>query len=460
MEGRILEFTKALRSGGVPVSQAESLDAMQALCSLGVQDRMLFRQSLRATLVKRREDLDLFDELFPVFFEGKDGTYPELQNALQDMTEEEAQALAQALRQLKSRLAQALQRLLEGRSLTPDQQRQLAAMTGLNRARDFHYKEWMIRRMQRALQHDGVRDAMREIAELLQQLGFSKDRLQQLRDMLQENIDAETDFLEQFAGQRIAENLADRPPPPDPDEVMNQPFGYLDEEDMDVLRQEVRRLSAKLRTRISLKQKKEKSGRLDLRNTLRRNLRYGTVPVELSYRRRQKQPKLVVICDISTSMRYCSELMLSLVFAMQDQMSRTSAFAFNDHLEYITPDFQEMGPKEAVEAVLARMPPGYYSTDLGGSLREFRSQFFDRVDHRTTLLMVGDGRNNYRDPELEIFKTMARRSRQTVWLNPEPPMLWGSGDSDMLDYLPFCQKVFQVQTMAELADAVDEWLTV
>ena len=460
MEVQILHFAKALRAGGVPVSQAETLDAMQAMQRLGIQEKLRFRQSLRVTLIKNSADLELFDELFPVFFEGKDGLPPDMQDIVETMSEAEAQALAQALRQLKADLAEALKRLLRGEKLTPEQLQRLATMAGLNHTRDFRFKDWMVQRMQRALQHDAVRDAMREMAELLAQMGFSKARLQELRAMLQANMEAESDFLAQFAGQRITENMEAKPPAPDVDEVMNQPFGHLDEEEMDVLRREVRRLSAKLRTRISLRQKREKSGHLDLKATLRQNLRFGTVPFKLSYRRKQKQPKLVVICDISTSMRYCSELMLSLVFAMQDQISKTQAFAFNDHLEYITPDFEGHSSREAVDAVLVRMPPGHYSTDLGGSLREFQRRHFDQIDHRTTLLMVGDARNNYRDPALDIFKVMAQRSRFTIWLNPEPPMLWGSGDSDMLAYLPHCKHVFQVQTMAELATAVDEWLTV
>ncbi len=460
MEVRILQFVKALRAGGVPVSQAETLDALHAMQHLGIREKPLFRQSLRVTLVKKATDLALFDELFSTFFEGQAGKSPDMHDIMAEMSDAEAQALAQALRQVKADLAEALKRLLQGDKLTPEQLQRLATMVGLHRTRDFRFKDWMVQRMQKALQHDAVREVMREMAELLAQMGFSKARLQELRDLLQENMEAEVDFLAQFAGQRITANMEAKPPAPDADEVLNQPFGHLDEEEMEVLRQEVRRLAARLRTRIALRQKRDRSGHLDLKATLRQNLRFGAVPFQLSYRRQQKQPQLVVICDISTSMRYCSELMLSLVFAMQDQISKTNAFAFNDHLEYITPDFARLSAREAVEAVLTRMPPGHYSTDLGGSLQEFRQQYFDRIDHRTTLLMVGDARNNYRDPALDIFKVMAQRSRRTIWLNPEPPMLWGSGDSDMLTYRPYCQHVFQVQTMAELAAAVDEWLTV
>ncbi len=317
----------------------------------------------------------------------------------------------------------------------------------------------MVRRMQAALQHDSVRRAMAEIAQLLEQVGFSKERLDELRAMLQANIEAETGQLQNFAGQRITDNMQARPPSEDVEDLLHAPFGRLGEDEMNVLRQEVRRLSAALRSRISLRQKRQKTGTLDLKSTIRRNLGHGGVPFTLSYKRRQKKPRLVVICDVSTSMRYCTELMLSLIHAMQDQISRTYAFAFNDHLEYITPDLAHGSAQEAVDRVLVRMPPGHYSTDLGGSLAEFDREWLDLVNHRTTLLMVGDGRNNFRDPETGIFQEMARRCTRTIWLNPEPPMLWGTGDSDMNEYLPFCDHVLQVQTMAELTAAVDELLT-
>ena len=128
METRILQFAKALRAGGIPVSQAETLDAMQAMLSIGISEKQQFRRSLRATLIKNAPDLELFDELFPIFFEGVDGAPPDMQNIMEGMSDEEAQALAQALRQLKADLAEALKRLLKGEQIDA----RTAAATGLH----------------------------------------------------------------------------------------------------------------------------------------------------------------------------------------------------------------------------------------------------------------------------------------------------------------------------------------
>jgi hypothetical protein len=104
------------------------------------------------------------------------------------------------------------------------------------------------------------------------------------------------------------------------------------------------------------------------------------------------------------------------------------------------------------------MPPGHYNTDLGLSLENFFDQFLDKLDNRSTLIVVGDGRNNYNDPRLDIFGNLSHRSRRTVWLNPEPSTLWGSGDSDMLRYASYCDSILQVSNLSELTTAVDRLL--
>lgn len=456
MEERIVKFIAALRSGGVRVSLAESADAFKAVDNLGIQDRDAFRLSLRATLVKEAADLGTFEELFPLFFDGSEA--PPLMNLTEDLTEEEAAMLAEALRQFGERLREMLERLLRGEQLSKEELEQLGQMVGLNQADDLRYREWMARRMQRALQFDEVRKAMEEVMQLMAQMGMNKQRMEQMRQLIQANMQGLEEQLRQFAGQKIAENMSEQRPEDGLDGLMDRPFNALSDDDMHKLRKEVRRLAALLRSRVALRQKRAKTGQLDAKATIRANLRHGSVPFDIKHRDRKVKPKLVVICDISTSMRYCSELMLSLVYELQDLVTKTHAFAFIDHLEYITPDFQGNDANQAIGQVLVRMPPGYYSTDMGHGLQNFADDYLDTIDSRTTLIVVGDGRNNYNDPRLDIFSMMARRSRRTLWLNPEMPMMWGTGDSDMLEYAPICDTILQVSTLAELTAAVDRLL--
>jgi hypothetical protein len=452
MESRILQLIAALRASGVRVSLAESAEAFSAVDLLGIEDKETFRLSLRATLIKDVRDIPVFDKLFPLFFGRGE---PPLSNLEQDLTPEEASKLAEALKHFNERLKDRLERLMRGEKLSKEELEQLAQMVGLNNTEDLRYQNWMAQRMERALGFPEVREALQKLMETLQQMGMNRERLDQMRDLIQQNMQGLQQQLSQFAGERIAENLSERPRDEGIDGLMNRPFRSLTDEDKKRLQREVTRLAAALRTRIALRQKRAKTGQLDAKATIRTNLKHSGVPIEIKHRDRVRKPRIVVICDISTSMRFCSELMLTFLYALQGQVRKTHAFAFIDHLEYISGDLASTTGDEAIANVLRRMPSGYYNTDLGYSLKNFDDEYLDTLNGQTTFIVVGDGRNNYNDPRLDIFSNLARRSARTIWLNPEPPTLWSTGDSDMHQYAPLCNTVLKVSTLAELTAAVD-----
>lgn len=458
MESRILQLITALRASGVRISLAESAEAFSATDLMGIQNREEFRLSLRATLVKDARDLPVFDKLFPLFFGS--GQPPMMGGDLsENLTPEEAEMLAEALRQMADQLRQRMERLMNGKPLSREELEQLAEMIGLkNTPGDLRYQNWMAQRMMRAMDFPEVREALKELIQQLAEMGMSRDRLEEMRELIQQNMRGMERQMNQFAGERIAENLSEQPPGQASDDLLNRPFRALSDADKGNLQREVRRIAAALRTRIALRQKRAKTGQLDAKATIRSNLKHQGVPMEIRHRDRIKKPRIVVICDISTSMRFCSELMLSFLFALQGQVKKTHAFAFIDHLEYISGDFDGHNADEAIQSVLWRMPAGSYNTDLGWSLQNFNDDFLDMLNGHTTLLIVGDGRNNYNDPRLDIFQHMARRASRTIWLNPEPPAMW-NGDSDMPRYAPICDNIFKVGTLAELASAVDALMT-
>jgi uncharacterized protein len=457
MESRILQLIAALRSSGVRVSLAESTEAFSAVDLMGIQNRETFRLSLRATLIKDAKDIPTFDKLFPLFFGS--GQPPLMGgNPMDDLTPEEAQMLADALRQFAQELRQRMERLMNGEQLSKSELEALAQFVGLNQVEDLSYQNWMAQRMMRALAFPEVREALKELMEQLAQMGMSRERIDQMRELIQQNMQGMQDQLNQFAGERIAENLSENPRQDNIDGLMNRPFNALSDADKKLLQHEVQRLAAALRTRIALRQKHAKSGQLDPKATIRANLKYQGVPMEIRHRDRVRKPRIVVICDVSTSMRFCSELMLSFLYALQGQVRKTYAFAFIDHLESISEDFNGSNADEAIASVLWRMPNGHYNTDLGSSLQNFNEDFLDTLNGQTTLLVVGDGRNNYNDPRVDIFSVMSRRAVRTIWLNPEPATMW-HGDSDMPKYAPLCSHVLKVGNLRELVAAVDQLLT-
>jgi len=424
---------------------------------MGVMDRDRFRWSLRATLVKEASDLPIFEELFPLYF-GVD--QPPMLNPQDGMSPEEQEMLQQAMDDLAGELRQLLNWLLNGRQPSQEELQELAEQAGLDRANSTQEAERYARRMQRLLHWEQLQGLLELLWELLAEMGMDPAMIRQLKERVAQNMEALEKQLEQFAGQAIGEQMIEeyQKLPPSVDELMQRPFELLTEEEMRRLRDEVRRLAARLRSHAALRQKRGRNGRLDAKSTIRANLRYGGVPMELHFRTRRLRPKLVTFLDVSTSMRPVTEFFLRLLCELQDQIQKARSFAFIDHLEEVSEDLATLEPEEAMRTITTRLPPGHYNTDFGASLRQFEADHMDAVDLRTTVIVLGDGRNNLQDPALDTFSDLGRRSRRLIWMNPEYPAQWGVGDSDMLEYAPLCNEVYQVRNLAQLAAAVDKML--
>ena len=382
-----------------------------------------------------------------------------------ELTPEQQQMLQQMLDQLLEELAQDLQRLLDwllsGQGPTQEELEEMADQAGLDNmnAMSPYAAQRAARRMQQLLNWEKLQELLDQLWEMLAEQGMDPETIEQLKQQIAENQGRLQQQLNEFAGQRMEDNRVDEAQKRKPiNDLMERSFGSLSPSEMDTLRDQVRRLAARLRTRAALRQKRGKDGKLDPKATIRANLQYGGVPFEVRFKQRRLKPKLVAILDVSTSMRPVAEFFLRMLFELQDQVQKTRSFAFIDHLEDVTPDLTSKPIDEAVYVVLTKLPSGYYNTDLGHSLRQLEADHLDAVDSRTTVIVLGDGRNNYNDPALDTFNRIGRRARKLIWMNPEYPAQWGTGDSDMLVYAPLCSEVYQVRNLAQLADAIDRIL--
>lgn len=454
MDKRMVQFIRALRAAGVRISLAESQDAMYGVDAVGAQQRDFFRSTLKATLVKEGRDQGTFDYFFPLFF---GHNQPPLQNIPDNLSPEDKQMLQDALQSLvgsMEALKELLRRLLEGRPFSQQELDQMGQQAGLNQGSEMYQRQWFERRMNRQSGMQQLQEMIEQMIEALREMGMGEQALQELREQLQQNAEGLSEQISQYVGASLAEQMANQEPDPKPD-LMDVPFSQLSQHEVDDIRDEIRRLAARLRSRASLRQKRANAGVLDPRRMMRQNMRYGGVPLELKFHTRHVKPKLVLICDVSTSMRYCAEFLLTLVYELQDVVAKTDSFIFIDDLVDISMIFEEKQPQEAVSQVLRENPPGYYSTDLGNSLKTFQHDHMSKISSRTTVIMLGDGRNNYNNPHLEIAEDMHRRARRLIWFCPEPPSQWGTGDSDMHRYAPLSNGVYKVSNLRELAGAVD-----
>ena len=201
----------------------------------------------------------------------------------------------------------------------------------------------------------------------------------EVRETVEQNGEGMREQVSRYVGQNMLQQPGDNPHRRRIDDLMNRPLSSLTDAEMDELRNHVRRLVARLRSRAALRMRHAQHGDFDVKATMRYNQRYGGVPIELKFKKHHLKPKLTVIVDVSTSMRPVTEFLLRMVYEMQDQVSKARSFAFIDDIHDISLTFVEHRPEEAIPFVLHDLPPGHYNTDLGNSLNTFCHDYMDTV---------------------------------------------------------------------------------
>ncbi len=456
MDSRVIEFVRGLRLAGVRVSLAESLDALNAVSVLGVSDKALFRESLRTTLIKESADFGVFDELFLIYFGS--GGQP-LQSGLEDLSRGEREVLKAALAAISGRIRQLLEWLTSGDGPSVEELEELARRSGVKWANSPGEARWVSRRLFRQLGYQHLEEQIFKLMAELQKMGMSAEAIEKLLGAVEANQEALAEQVSQRVGLQVARERSDRAREFHGTDLLHKPFQTLTDAEAELLRKEVQRLAAQLRSRAALRRKRGKAGKFDPKGTIRANQRFGGVPFEIKYKKRKLKPNLLLICDVSTSMRPVADFMLRMIYELQDQVAKARSFAFNADMEEISVTLAGSRAAEAISEVLYGMPPGYYATDLGNSLESFTNKWSDAISHSTSVIILGDGRNNFNSPRIDLLKWMQRRAKRLIWLNPEHRRQWGNGDSDMLDYAPICDSVYQVRNLAQLSLAVDELLT-
>jgi uncharacterized protein with von Willebrand factor type A (vWA) domain len=468
---RLEEFAGLLRKNGVRVSTAEVIDGARALVAVGVHDGQAVRSALGATLIKRAGDAAVFAELFDLFFlHGQalvDGTAgaPLLELlAAAGLTPELIERILAQLAGAVGRLgtvarmgmgmrapeiaplvrAAGLQAEI-GRIMSPLQVGYYTHRVG--QVLDLARAEAEIDAVLARLVGDGARGLTEaEIGVVRDAVAKNLARLRAaIRDYVRGEFERQNlDYFQQMAARTLAE----------------KPLSQLSDAEVAELRGEVARLARILRARVQLAPKVHRRGRLDVRRTLRRSLATGGVPFELRRReRRRRKPRLVVLCDISDSVRNVSRFMLQFVYTLQELFDRVQSFAFVSELGETTDLFRRHELDRAVELTYQGAVINVFAnSNYGRVLEQFRAGHMDKVTPRTTVIVIGDGRNNYHPSQHAILGDIRRRAKQILWLNPEAPAAWGFGDSAMREYEPHCDKLVVAHNLHSLRKVVDELL--
>ncbi|MEY3990373.1 MAG: hypothetical protein RI985_1454 [Chloroflexota bacterium] len=462
MDERLIAFIRALRGRDVRISLAESIDALRAIEAAGIDDKAVVQAALKSSLIKEASDLATFDEMFPQFF-GLDAPPPMQQpgGGLDDDAAQQMQQMLQELLDMLDELSEEdLKRLIEammGDGMTRSELRQMMerrnAMPDMSEGLPM---AWGMRMAMEGLDVPQANQLLQQMLDKLAQMGFDPNQIKQMEREIRENRAtlgqqvAEILQAEQGSGRDDEERQRNR------DELLDRPFDQFSFDDVPNFRREVTKLAARLRSQASLRMRRAQHGNPDIRRTVRANLRYQGVPMELRFRRRDLRPKLTVICDVSGSMRAAAAFMLLLVYALQDQIKRTRPFVYYRTIADITRDFQELRPEAAIRVIPDRIQGGPYQTSLGSCLTTFLQDHRGAVDRNTTVIFMGDGDDHRGIPRVEDFQELRRRAHKVLWFNPEPQWRWYREDNYMQLIAPQCDGVHVVSNLRELGVAVDQ----
>ena len=453
--GREIGFLDALRGAGVTVSLAEVLDATRAMGTIDLLDRESLREAFAACVLKRPAHRTTFDMMFDLWFPAVTGD----PTAAPDDREQPAQgegptdpeAYRDALRDL----------LLDG---DEEAMRRFArqVVQQLGRADSQPGRQsWFSYRVLRQLSPETLMASLLEALLRGQDRGGLAEKV--ARQTIAERIKAFQEMVEAEVRRRLAEDRGVEQISKTAVRPLAEQVDFLraSRNDMAELKRQVFPLARRLATRLTARRRLGRKGKLDFRRTVRASLGTGGVPLVTHHRpHKPHKPELVVLCDVSGSVAGFAHFTLMLAYALREQFTKVRAFAFIDTCDEVTRFFTPGGDvADALSRMSSEAQLVWFDghSDYGHSIEAFAEKYPDAVGPRTSLLILGDARNNYRATGSQTLKHLVQKARHAYWLNPEPSAYWGSGDSATGAYEDLLEMV-EVRNAVQLEDFVQRLL--
>ena len=454
----IADFIRILRAADVRVSPAEAIDAADVIGAVGLDDRDILKYALSQCLAKTEPEKRAFDACFDSYFMLPDmAQAPQLE--LDPKTEGDADQKTDGV---EDEMGEGREATLEGENglaqmIEQNDQAGLqaaladaAAASGLDDARLFTQQGMFTRRILDAM---GLEALDTTISQMRAE--GNNARRQQLEGGRAQVFEEVSEFVERQialrtknAGRLLREEALSR-----------IRLGNLDKSDMKIMRELIRKLAKRLATRHARRRKKAHRGMLDVRRTMRRNMSNNGLLFNLHWKRTKvERPRLVVICDVSGSVAAVSRFFLMFLYSLDEVMPRTRSFVFSNRAGEISDKMAAGDMDEVMTQALRDYGGG--STDYGMAMEDLAEAVLDEMDHRTTLLVLGDARSNFGDPGHLILKEMATRARRVIWLNPEPEASWNTGDSEMRRLGAYCSHVQVCNSVRDVDRVLDNLLRV
>ncbi|OBJ41743.1 vWA domain-containing protein [Mycobacterium colombiense] len=466
LPGHLVGFVEALRGAGISVGPSETVDAGRVMATLGLGDRKVLREGLACAVLRRSDHRETYDAMFDLWFPAALGARAVVTDDEADESPDDDALPADDVEAMRQMLADLL---TENPDLADMDERLVAMIAQIVEA----YGKYSSSRGPSFSSYQALKAmALDELegkllAGLLASYGeeptpsqeeiakaLAAQRISQLRKLVDSETKRRTaeqlgrDHVQMYGIPQLSENVE---------------FLRASGDQLRQMRRVVAPLARTLATRLAARRRRARAGSIDLRKTLRKSMSTGGVPIDVVLAKpRPARPELVVLCDVSGSVAGFSHFTLLLVHALRQQFSRVRVFAFIDTTDEVTHMF---GPEADLAVAIQRITreSGVYSrdghSDYGNAFASFVQAFPNVLSPRTSLLVLGDGRTNYRNPEIELLTHMVTASRHAHWLNPEPKHLWGSGDSAVPRYQEIIP-MHECRSAKQLAAVIDQLLPV
>ena len=491
MDRTLTNFIAALRNAEVRVSPAETLDALNAVELVGYRDRRLLKDALALMLPKTIDEKDTFDDTFDRFFTFEDVAGENLAIDLEGEEGEDAEdgegegqggGNAQGERRgagggkgknKKNRFMSIEQEEEEedlgpgdmasphsplGQLLMQDSRIELTVqMADAGRAVNLEDIQVFTQKglyTRRIMEQMGLADLHREIGDLKQSRLIPERRLGQelkkrrewLREQVRDYVERQFLLHADASGKRLREEL-----------LRKVKLSNVEHRNFRLIQEVVFKMAKKLVALHSRRKKVFKRGQLNLPRTLRHNMAYDGAIFDLRWKSvKIDRPKVFAICDVSGSVANYARFMLMFLYSLDEVMPKVRSFAFSSDLAEVTELFERNKIEDAIAKTLRDYSGG--STDYGQAFQDFKKNCLDDVDNRTTIIILGDARNNYGDPRTEILKEMYDRAKRVIWLNPESRTTWTVGDAEMRKYTAYVHQAEECNSLMHLERVVGNLL--
>jgi len=436
---KLFEFIEILRDANITISADEVISLFNAVTEIDLQEKNIFRQTLKTTLVKDYTDIPVFDRCFDEYFSSRE-------RFLDGMDSDDLQNFAdRASNNLINEVNSQLEKYIE--SLDP-------AMIMEKTAEEI---------MQMFL--DDLPES--EASGGGEGIGIFKSKGGTAGSYYSRSGEGETDqkniddllaIIKNMLNLKITKRNIGKTLKSREDFLLNKFIYQLTPQEVKEMREIVNRFGQKLKSRISLRKKRVKRGGIDIKRTFRTNLQYGGVPFKLFYKTKKiDRPQLIVMVDVSRSVNQYSRFMLLLTYSLQSLFSKVRTFAFISNMVEITDLFREMDPERAINSMFTDVNFTYgWGSNYGRCFDQFIENHSDALTRKTSVLILGDARNNDNDPGLNSFQKIHDKTKNVFWLNPDKKHLWDWNDSIASLYGHYCKEMKEVNNFLDLSGFIDK----